>query len=154
MAHTPADLNSEALDFLTERHLGSLTTLRSNGLPHVVAVGFTWDQDAGIARVITSDGSQKVRNAERTGYATVFQVERARWLALEGPAVVRREPEAVRVAENRYAYRYRQPRVNPKRVVIEISVSRILGSRSLFGETGDSLGGSAFVSGRTDRRSE
>ena len=31
-------------------------------------------------------------------------------------------------AVERYAQRYRQPRVNPARVVIEISVDRVLGN--------------------------
>ncbi|MCW4353061.1 TIGR03618 family F420-dependent PPOX class oxidoreductase [Hoyosella sp. YIM 151337] len=152
MAHTPADLAPEATEFLTERHLGSLTTLRASGLPHVVAVGFTWDAGNGIARVITSDHSQKVRNVERHGYATVFQVERARWLALEGSAVVRREAAAVREAEHRYAQRYRQPKINPQRVVIEISVSRILGSRALFVD--GSTARSAVHAGDAHRRDE
>jgi PPOX class probable F420-dependent enzyme len=133
MAHTPAELNSAAAEFLGEYHLGSLTTLRPNGRPHVVAVGFTWDADAAVARVITSGSSQKVRNVERDGYATVFQVQGARWLALEGPAVVRRDAEAVAEGVRRYAARYRTPRVNPKRVVIEIAVERVLGSAAMFG---------------------
>lgn len=152
MAHTPAELNTDALDFLSERHLGSLTTLRPNGLPHVVAVGFTWDQQTATVRIITSDGSQKVRNVERHGYATVFQVERARWLALEGPATVRRDPGAVTDAEQRYARRFRPPRVNPKRVVIEISVERILGSRGLFSERSGEA--STLVAGESHPRFE
>ena len=69
MASTPADLRDGAREFLRERHLASLATLRADGTPHVVAVGLTWDPETGKARVITSDGSQKVRNAERGGYA-------------------------------------------------------------------------------------
>ncbi|GGC54282.1 TIGR03618 family F420-dependent PPOX class oxidoreductase [Hoyosella rhizosphaerae] len=132
MAYTPADFSASALEFLRERHLASLTTLRGNGLPHVVAVGFTWDDGAGVVRVITNEGSQKVTNVDRSGYATVFQVDGARWLALEGKAVVRRDRDSVTDAEERYALRYRVPRVNPTRVVIEIAVERVLGSKSLF----------------------
>lgn len=132
MPRTAADLGPDALAFLVERHLGTLATLRADGTPHAVAVGFTWDPDAGLARVITSDGNQKVRNTERGGYAAVTNVDGPRWLTLEGPATVRREPERVREAEQRYAQRYREPRPNPRRVVIEISVSRVLGSASLF----------------------
>jgi hypothetical protein len=47
---------------------------------------------------------------------------------LEGPAVVRDDVESVREAERRYALRYRQPRVNPERVVIEIQVKRVTGT--------------------------
>ena len=36
-------LPADVLDFLTERHLATLTTLRRDGTPHVVPVGFTYD---------------------------------------------------------------------------------------------------------------
>jgi len=48
------DLGPEVIDFLTERHLATLTTLRRDGSPHVVPVGFTYEPQARIARVITS----------------------------------------------------------------------------------------------------
>lgn len=131
MPATPSSLNADAATFLTERHLATLATLRPNGTPHVVAVGFTWDAENGKARVITREGSQKVRNAERGGYGAVTQVDGARWLTLEGPTRVLRDADDVRDAENRYAARYRQPRENPQRVVIEIDVVRVLGSASL-----------------------
>ncbi|MDL9935914.1 TIGR03618 family F420-dependent PPOX class oxidoreductase [Gordonia sp. ABSL1-1] len=134
MSRTAADLSATAAEFLTERHLATLTTLRADGTPHVVAVGFTWDPDAALARVITFDGSQKVRNAERGGYAVVTNVDGPRWLTLEGPATVRREPDRVAEAERRYAARYREPKPNPRRVVIEISVARVMGSASLLGD--------------------
>ena len=47
---------------------------------------------------------------------------------LEAWAVVRDDAESVADAVARYAVRYRQPRENPARVVLEISVDRILGS--------------------------
>ena len=58
----------------------------------------------------------------------VCQVEGRRWVTLEGTAVVRDDPASVADAERRYAERYRQPRENPARVVIEIAVDRILGN--------------------------
>ncbi|MBJ8345581.1 TIGR03618 family F420-dependent PPOX class oxidoreductase [Antrihabitans sp. YC2-6] len=132
MLTTPAVvLEPAALEFVTERHLATLTTLRRDGTPHVVAVGFTWDPEAGLARVITSGGSQKALNTIRGGYAAVSQVDGARWLTLEGPAKVHRESERVADAVARYAVRYRQPRVNPARVVIEIEVARLMGSSTL-----------------------
>ena len=38
------------------------------------------------------------------------------------------DPQSVRDAEQRYAARYRVPRANPQRVVIEIAVDRVLGN--------------------------
>jgi F420H(2)-dependent biliverdin reductase len=46
---------------------------------------------------------------------------------LEGDAVVRTDAAAVAEAERRYALRYRVPRPNPERVVVEIAVRRVLG---------------------------
>ncbi|MBJ8337648.1 PPOX class F420-dependent oxidoreductase [Antrihabitans sp. YC3-6] len=135
MPTTPSDavtvLTETALAFVRERHLATLTTLRADGTPHVVAVGFTWDPEAGKARVITSGGSQKALNAGRGAYGAVSQVDGGRWLTLEGPAVVLTDPDAVADAVARYAVRYRQPRVNPARVVVEIDVRRVLGSSLL-----------------------
>jgi PPOX class probable F420-dependent enzyme len=128
-------LSPEVLAFLTERHLATLTTLRADGSPHVVPVGFTYDPATRLARVITSGDSVKARNADRTStgsanipkVAALCQVERARWLTLSGRIRVERDPYAVVDAERRYAERYRPPRENPKRVVLIIEVQRILG---------------------------
>ncbi|MEH1125839.1 pyridoxamine 5'-phosphate oxidase family protein [Micromonospora sp. CPCC 206061] len=114
--------------FWRERHLCTLTTLRRDGSPHVVPVGVTLDPDAGVARVITSGSSRKARNAAATGRVAVCQVDGRRWSTLEGQATVRADPEAVAEAERRYAERYRTPRANPERVVIEITVTRVLGN--------------------------
>lgn len=124
----PRALPSSALEFLTERHLATLTTLRPDGTPHVVPVGFTWDDAESIVRVITSRASRKARNAAGGGRAVVCQVDGRRWLALEGPAVVLGERDVVADAERRYAQRYRVPRPNPERVVLRIAVDRVLGS--------------------------
>ncbi|MCL2535460.1 MAG: TIGR03618 family F420-dependent PPOX class oxidoreductase [Nocardiaceae bacterium] len=135
MARIPSDpshLTTEAATFLAERHLATLTTLRKDGTPHVVAVGFTWDPERRIARVITNDRSQKARNADLGGYGAVSQVDGGRWLTLEGPARVLSDHASVTEAEQRYGARYRTPRENPTRVVIEISVERVMGSAILI----------------------
>lgn len=117
------------LAFLTERHLATLTTLRADGTPHVVPVGVTYDAATRTARIITSGGSAKVRHVRHgQGRVAVCQVDGRRWTTLEGTAVVRTDPVSVADAVARYAVRYRQPRVNPARVVIEIAVDRILGN--------------------------
>jgi F420H(2)-dependent biliverdin reductase len=132
MANSTARLTDDALAFLTERHLAMLITLRADNSPHVVAVGFTFDPKTHIARVITTGGSQKAVNAQRGGVAVLSQVDGARWLSLEGRSSVNGEIDAVRDAELRYAQRYRTPRVNPRRVVIEVQIQRVLGSSDLL----------------------
>ena len=128
MSLDPAALPDAVRAFLAERHLATLTTLRADGSPHVVAVGFTWDDEARLVRVITSGSSVKARNAARGGRAVVAQVDGRRWLSLEGTASVSSAPDDVRDAEERYAGRYRRPRENPQRVVVVIAVDRVLGS--------------------------
>lgn len=128
MALDPRSLPDAAQAFLRERHLATLTTLRPDGSPHVVAVGFTWDPDAQLVRVITSGGSAKVRHVHAgSPRAVVAQVDGPRWLALEGVPTVTDDPHRVAEAVRRYAGRYRQPGENPQRVAIEIAVDRVLG---------------------------
>jgi hypothetical protein len=57
----------------------------------------------------------------------VAQVDGPRWLSLEGAPTVSDDPARVSEAVRRYALRYREPAVNPARVVIEIAVDRVLG---------------------------
>lgn len=117
--------------FWTERHLCTLTTLRPDGSPHVVAVGATLDPEAGVARIITRRGSRKVANIEAAGpdgaRVAVCQHDGRRFSTLEGVAHVRRDPESVAEAVRRYAERYRQPEPNPERVAVEIVITRVLG---------------------------
>ena len=126
--------NEELLAFWTERHLCTLTTLRRDGSPHVVAVGATLDPAAGLARVISSAGSAHVRHV-RAGQTRVAicQLDGGRWSTVEGLAVVRDDPSSVAEGEKRYAARYRIPRPNPERIVLEISVTKVLGSSAFTG---------------------
>ncbi len=124
----PHQLPDPVTAFLTERHLATLTTLRPDGSPHVVPVGFTWDGDQALVRVITSGTSAKARHADAGGRAVVCQVDGRRWLTLEGTVRVSRDPDTVADAVARYAGRYRQPRENPARVALLIAVDRVLGS--------------------------
>ncbi|MFM7616940.1 MAG: pyridoxamine 5'-phosphate oxidase family protein [Actinomycetes bacterium] len=117
----------EVRAFLAERHLAILTTVEPDGRLHACAVGFTYDPDTATARVITGRRSRKARNAAAGCRAVVGQVDGPRWLSLEGTAALTTDPEAVAAGERRYAERYREPRPNPDRAVIEIAVTRILG---------------------------
>lgn len=127
MAMDPRALPAEAVEFLTERHLATLSGLRADGSIHTVPVGFTWDDEHGLARVITSAGTQKAANVARGSRVTLCQVESWRWLTLEGTGRVLDDPAAVADAVSRYTERYRPPRENPRRVVLEIAVDRALG---------------------------
>ncbi len=124
---SPENITPEIIAFLTERHLASLTTLRKDGSPHVVPVGFSFDASCNEVLVITFAGSQKVKNAERGGRAVVSQVDKGRWLSLEGTARVATDEVSVARGVAGYAARYQAPKERLDRVVIIIAVDKILG---------------------------
>ena len=127
MARGPADLDPDDLAFLAERHLATLTTLRPDGSPHVVAVGFSYDPAEEVARVITFADSRKARHATIGGRAAVCQVDGRRWLTLEGAVRLVTDAEGVAVAVAGYTARYRPPKERTDRFVVEIAVDRVLG---------------------------
>jgi PPOX class probable F420-dependent enzyme len=135
MAIDPSKPSDSYLAFWRERRICTLTTLRPDGTPHVVAVGATYDPEGGekgIARIITNKNSRKVANVLAAGpegaRVAVCQVEGGYWATLEGVARIRTEAEAVADAVQRYAARYdRTPTPNPDRVVIEIALTRAMG---------------------------
>lgn len=116
---------------MAERHLATLSIPRPDGrAAHVTPVGFTWDAEAVLARVITFAGAVKVRLIEEEGTVpvTLCQIDGGRWLSLEGPAVVTAEPGRCAEGLRRYAERYRPPGDRgADRRVIEVAVSRITG---------------------------
>ena len=133
MPSRPSDISPALGAFLAERHLASLTTLRADGSPHVVPVGFSFDAAAFEVRIITFDGSQKVVNARRGQRAAVSQVDGGRWVTLEGVVRVTSDSAEVAAAVAGYAARYQPPKERDNRVAIIISVDRILGSKALLG---------------------
>ena len=118
MARDPSDPGPELLAFLTERHLATLTTLRPDGTPHVVPVGVTYDAPTRTALVITSGASAAVRHVRDGG-------RRVAVCQLKDPRAPL--PSHAR-AGTLHGAPYRQPREDPARVAIEISVDRILGN--------------------------
>jgi PPOX class probable F420-dependent enzyme len=127
MAHDLAALGDGVLAFLAERHLATLTTLRADGSPHVVPVGFGFDPGARLVRIITGAGSQKAVNAAREGRAAVSQVDGGRWLTLEGSVRLVTDADGIGRAITAYTERYQTPRERADRVAIEIAVDRMLG---------------------------
>lgn len=115
--------------FLAEPRVCTVTTMRPDGSPHVVPVRFTWDADAGLARILTVASSRKARNvrARPGGPVAICQVDGFRWITLEGAATVSDDPEKVAEGVRRYTRRYlAPPPAPPGRVVIEIAVDNVL----------------------------
>ena len=74
--------------------------------------------------------SQKVANLRRgtDPRVAVCQVDGRRWSTLEGTAEVRDDEASVAEAVRRYAERYRQPRENPDRVALRITITSVIGN--------------------------
>ena len=128
VALDPADLSDDALAFLgrpAPRHAdhpapGRLAARGPGGL-HVGRRGAGWLASSPAARA-----ARRATPLPATGRCC------ARWRAGAGSRSRARPgadlAEAVRDAEERYAARYRVPRENPLRVVVEIGVDRVLGN--------------------------
>ena len=124
------ELAGDHLEFWREKHHCSVTSLKPDGSPHVVPMGIVVDVDAGVAWGITSTTSQKAANLRRgtDPRVAVCQVDGRRWSTLEGSAEVCDDEASVTEAVRRYAERYRQPRENPARVAIRITITSVIGN--------------------------
>ena len=99
----------------------------SSSSAHVVPVGFGYDAERQLVRIITPAGSQKAVNAGRGGRAAVSQVDGGRWVTLEGEVRLVTDADGVARAVDAYTERYQDPRPRDDRVAIEIDVDRVLG---------------------------
>jgi PPOX class probable F420-dependent enzyme len=127
MAFEPQELTPDMIEFLTVRHLATLTTQRPDGSPHVVPVGFSYDPSTQRVRIITGPANQKARNAERGSVGLVCQVDGGRWLTLEGRCELRTDDESVAECARRYEARYGHPPRRPGWASLEIVVTRCFG---------------------------
>ena len=118
--------------FWAARHLCTVTTLRPDGTPHVTPMGIALDLEHGLAWGITSGSSRKARNVAAAGPSgapvAACQVDGRWWATLEGRATVSDDPAVVEEACRRYAARYKEPRPNPHRVALRITLTRLLGN--------------------------
>lgn len=122
------ELSEAQLQFVWERHLATLTTLREDGSPHMDPVAFTWDAERGLARVTTLRNSVKARNAAQGVRAALCQVDGYRWLTLEGTARVSEDDGDIAGAIAAHDKRYGQLEYHPQRVVLLLEVERARGT--------------------------
>lgn len=71
---------------LGEPRTAVLGTVDGQGRPHAAAVWYLWRD--GEAHIVTGRGSQKHRNLERSGRATLTWLDDWRYLTAEGPAAI------------------------------------------------------------------
>jgi F420H(2)-dependent biliverdin reductase len=121
-------LDGDHLAFWRERHLCAVTTLRRDGSPHVVPMGIALADDPGVAWGITSGTSFKVTHLRADPRIAVNQVDGRRWSTIEGTVEVLEDPASVATAVAAYAGRYREPRENPLRVALRITVTKVVGN--------------------------
>ena len=126
MTPLPADVRA----LFEGANYAHLATVLPSGAPHSVPV---WTGIEGEHVVFfTQPQSRKARNLrDGDGRVAACQVDGRRWSTIEGTAVVLEDPESVGRAEERYAQRYKQPRPNPQRVALRITVDRFLHSSTL-----------------------
>ena len=132
-AFSASEVTSALTEFLTERHLAILTLVRPDGRPHSTPIGFMWDEEAEVVKIITWSGSLKTRLLEKGKLVgSIAQVDGGRWVTFEGSCSVSADPEVCKDAVERYARRYSPPKDRgADRRVITMTVSRILASNSL-----------------------
>ena len=130
----PDDLDDAACAFFDERHIGTLVTLRADGTPHAVPVGFMYDHPARRLRIIAPAGTVKVANARRGGPAVVSVVDGGRWATFEGRASVHDDPTSIGRTLDAYRAKYGPPHgAQEAYVSVEITVARVLGRFSIPG---------------------
>jgi PPOX class probable F420-dependent enzyme len=124
--HAIAITDPALVAFWRERHLCTVSSVRTDGALHMTPMGVVLDPDAGLAWGITSGISLKARNLRARPQVAACQVDGRWWSTVSGSAEVVDDPSVVAEAERRYAERYRTPRVNPQRVALRITVERVL----------------------------
>ncbi len=133
VAISPNQTTEAMNDFMAERHLGILTLVRPDGRPHSTPVGFMWNDEEKIARIITWSGSLKARLLEKENLiGTISQVDGGRWATFEGTCSVTNDSGICADAVARYAVRYSPPKDRgTDRRTISMVVSKILLSAGL-----------------------
>jgi hypothetical protein len=123
----PAELNESMLEFLTAKHLATLTTLRPDGTPHVVPVGFTYVASERRIRIVTRSHSRKARNASAGSTGLVCQFDGGRWLTLQGQCELHTDEASTIRCGELYEARYGHPPRRPGWASLEIIVDRCFG---------------------------
>lgn len=125
-----------ALDFVAGNHRAVMATMRSDGRPQLSPVTVGVD-DAGHVIVSTRETAAKLKNLERTPYASVCVLNDGffgEWLQVEGPVDIVRLPEAMDLLVDYYRRisgehpdweDYRAAMVRDRRVVVRLTPERV-----------------------------
>ena len=128
MAYSLDNLPKSIEEFLSTRAFGSLNSIDKTNNLHTAVVGFHFDKNKKIIRIISQKKSIKVKNIIQNNNVALSQIRDNKWLSFIGTATIKYDQESIKLATNAYTLRYEKPSENPDRIAIEISVKKILGN--------------------------
>ncbi len=120
--------------FLDEKVFGTLATVSGGGVPTQVLVWYLRDGDEIL--VASQSGTQKVKNIQRTGWASLSISQGPRFLTVRGHATIETDPAKTREQFQRIVHRYLPPEAaetwianaegQRNRIIIHIPVEHVL----------------------------
>ena len=128
MAYSLDNLPKSIEEFLSTRAFGSLNSIDETNNLHTAVVGFHFDKNKKIIRIISQKKSIKVKNIIQNNNVSLSQIRDNKWLSFIGTATIKYDQESIKLATDAYTLRYEKPSENPDRIAIEISVKKILGN--------------------------
>ncbi|MFF2521408.1 PPOX class F420-dependent oxidoreductase [Streptomyces liangshanensis] len=139
------DTSFDPYELLAHSRLGVLATIKSDGRPQLSPVMPTYDRDAGVIRVSTTERTAKIANLRRDPRATleVTSQDGRAWATVEGTATLvgpGSDPHGPEVGVLVDYYRaaagehpdwdeYRSVMVSDRRILITITVDKVYGTR-------------------------
>ena len=140
---TASTFNPHAL--LAESPIGVLATIKRNGLPQLSPVMHSYDREAGVVRVVTTEDTAKAGNLRRDPRAALEVGSADGWswataegaVTLTGPSTDPHGPEVEALVDYYRAAagehpdwdEYRAVMVAERRVLITINVDRVYGDK-------------------------
>jgi F420H(2)-dependent biliverdin reductase len=100
-------LSEAAANFLDEKLFGTLATVSGNGVPTQVLVWYLREGDTIL--VASQSTTQKVKNIQRTGWASLSVSQGPRFLTVRGHPTIASDPAATREQYHRIVHRYLDP---------------------------------------------
>ena len=128
MAYSLDNIPKSIEEFLSTRAFGSLNSIDKTNNLHTAVVGFHFDKNKKIIRIISQKKSIKVKNIIQNNNVSLSQIRDNKWLSFIGTATIKYDQESIKLASDAYTLRYEKPSENPDRIAIEISVKKILGN--------------------------
>jgi PPOX class probable F420-dependent enzyme len=139
------DVSFDPHDLLERSRLGVLATIKSDGRPQLSPVQPSYDREAGVVRVSTTDRTAKVANLRRDPRAALEVTSEDGWkwataeggVTLIGPGTDPHGPEVEALVEYYRAAagehpdwdEYRSVMVSDRRVLITLAVEHVYGSK-------------------------